>query len=335
MEISRGGYFSRLSHGELSQRSINSITSNIKKHLNLHAVPKEVFSATHSRPQIGRELSRLQLYIASGHKSWSGLVVGFPGTATDLNTTHVGTPYLRKILYPILDLFQRLQQHYSDQLRCIYFIGERFPDVFLRKFRLLNTVTPHVVVLTGDLFKTKIKCGDLDKQTTFNEAWVQCWLSNQLKSKHGLSIPSSKGEINAGFLANELPASEGTKNPERLDILAYDKDDKSLIAFELKGPSCSRSEFENLLLQGVEHRNWLEANKMAIKFFFDGTSAGRINTRKRVRLIIGFFQDYVPPLFNNLRRVAVEKDKHLSIDFVQISGSPETGLSLQCLSPLQ
>ena len=332
MNTKRAEYFKRLSQGQLSHNSVNKIAVFMEKHLNLLPVPRDFFQATPSLPRISHELSRLPLYLALGHKSWSGLVVGFPGTAADLKTTHVSTPYLRKILYPILDLFQRLQEYYPDNLRCIYFIGERFSDVFLRKFHLLNSITPNVIVLTGDLLKTNKTCGEMEAKITFNEAWVQCWLSQQLQGEQGLVIPVENGKtINAGFLANELPASEGTKNPERLDILAYDKDDKSLIAFELKGPGCSRSEFENLLLQGTEHRRWLEANKMAVKFFFDGTAVGRINTRKRVRLIIGFFQDYVPPLFNTLRQIALEKDKHLKINFVRISGNPEEGLSLNNL----
>jgi hypothetical protein len=330
----KGQYFKRLSEGQLSYTTVNKIATLIGKHLTLSEVPPECLQKSSSQPIIGRELSRLSLHVANGHKSWAGLVVGFPGTAEDLSTTHVGTPYLRMILYPILDLFQRLQKQSPGQLRCIYFVGERFSDVFLRKFRLLNSITPHVIVLTGDLLKTKMTCSDLSTHSKFNEAWVQCWLSQKLRSEQGLSIPVGKGEsITAGFLANELLASEGTKNPERLDILAYDRKDKTLITFELKGPDCSRSEFENLLLQGVEHRNWLEANKMAVKFFFDGTSTGKINSKKRVRLIIGFFNDYIPPIFKTLRQVALEKDKHLKIDFIQISGTPNTGLSLTCLDP--
>lgn len=33
-----------------------------------------------------------------------------------------------------------------EELQCVYILGERFPDVFLRKFRLLDQVIPHVVV---------------------------------------------------------------------------------------------------------------------------------------------------------------------------------------------
>jgi hypothetical protein len=58
----------------------------------------------------------------------------------------------------------------------------------------------------------------------------------------------------------------------------------------MKGPEAKRVEIENLFLQGLEHRNWLEYNKMAVKLMFDGVRGPRINTRKRVRLLLAFFE---------------------------------------------
>ena len=329
----RGGYYSALSQNELSFKSVDKILALFKKHLTIYPVPPNLLKGRGPNSSIDKSLARLPLYVALGGKSWGGLVVCFPGGSQDLSTTHVSTPYLRKILHPILDLQQRLQTAYPGQLRCIYLVGDRFSDVFLRKFRLLDSLTPHVVVLTKDLLKAKLSSDDPEQMPSFNEAWTQAWLSKELKSESGLEIPTSDGKVvRAGFLANELPTGEGTKNPERLDILAYDKKDKTMIAFELKGPGCNRSEFENLFLQGAEHRNWLEANKMAVKFFLDGTSAGRINTRKRVRLVLGFFQDHVPLLFQLLKHEALKKDRHLKIDFLCLQGCPETGLTLTALN---
>jgi hypothetical protein len=36
--------------------------------------------------------------------------------------------------------------------------------------------------------------------------------------------------------------------------LGVDREDKSLVAFEIKGPHPGRVELENLLLQGLAHR---------------------------------------------------------------------------------
>lgn len=330
----KGGYRSALSCESLSRKVVYEILALVSRQLKLHPVPPDILKGQELESAIDRSLAQLPLYVALGHKSWNGLVVCFPGRADDLSMVHVSTPYLRKILYPILDLNKRLQQQYSGQLRCIYLVGDRFTDVFLRKFRLLESLTPHVIILTGDLLKAKLTPDIPERISSFNEAWVQAYLSREMQSKGGLEIPLWSGEtIRAGFLANEFPTSEGTKNPERLDILAYDASDKSLIAFELKGPGCSRSEFENLFLQGAEHRNWLEANKMAVKFFLEGYRARKINTRKRVRLILGFFQDNAPLLFQLLRHEAIQKDRHLQIDFVQIKGTRESGLTLSHLNP--
>lgn len=105
-----------------------------------------------------------------------------------------------------------------------------------------------------------------------------------------------------------------------MDILGYDESDHSLVAFELKGLVANRVEIENVFLQGIEHRNWLEKNKMAMKLLFDrGPKGKRINTRKRVRLLLGFYGEKVPHIFNELRKESKRRDPYTEIDFVRIS----------------
>ncbi len=99
----------------------------------------------------------------------------------------------------------------------------------------------------------------------------------------------------------------------------YDDSDHSLIAIEIKGPSAKRLDLENLFFQGLQHRDWLEQNKMAIKLIFDGPRGKNINTRKRVRLIIGFFGKEIPSLFFELRDKKQRKDQHIQISFVEFS----------------
>lgn len=141
-----------------------------------------------------------------------------------------------------------------------------------------------------------------------------------MNPKEGLSIHASNKEIRLKFLCSEVPCSEGTENPERLDVLGYDTKDHALVAFELKGENAGRVELENLFLQGMEHRNWLEKNKMAIKLLFDGGPKGkRINTRKRVRLLLGFYGNEVPHIFNELREQSKRRDPYTEIEFIKIS----------------
>jgi hypothetical protein len=152
------------------------------------------------------------------------------------------------------------------------------------------------------------------------EAWTQVKLSQKTDSKEGLIIPTKTKNITAKFLSSEIPCNEGTENPERLDILGYDESGHGLIAFELKGPLADRVELENLFLQGLEHRNWIEKNKMAVKLLFDdGPRGKKINTRKRVRLMLGFYGETVPHIFHELRDQAKRRDRHTEIDFVKIS----------------
>jgi hypothetical protein len=191
--------------------------------------------------------------------------------------------------------------------------------VFLRKFSFLKSLVPHVIVLTEDLRK----CADPKKiqvlafsYDQINENYFQKSLCKQMSSELGLKLPFSKGkDLQVGLISYEVPTVAGTKMPERLDILGYDIDDHSLVAFEIKGPDAGRPELENLFFQGLEHRNWLEENKMAVKFAFDGPKGNRINTRKRVKLILGFCGEEVPKLFLGLRNDALKRDRHLQIGF--------------------
>ena len=76
-----------------------------------------------------------------------------------------------------------------------------------------------------------------------------------------------------------------------------------IVTFELKGPNAGRVELENLFLQGLEHRNWIEKNKMTLKLLFDSGPKGKwINTRKRVRLLLGFYGRGVRHLVQRMRR---------------------------------
>jgi hypothetical protein len=313
-------YYSMLVNGKIDNNdAVNKLLGKLREHMAIEPIPEDVIKKSHMGPKILDKLTRLPLYIARGLRSWGGLVIGFPGTKDQLSSEFVGTPYLRSILYPILDLYQRIQKYEENRLPCIYIIGERFPDVFLRKFRLLKEITPHVIILTKDLIGSKKHSVLPNFPEKFNEQWVQSYFCKEMVSDKGLNIPTVDGEVRAGLISYEVPTWEGTKNPERLDILGYDKSDHSLIAFEFKGPSANRVELENLFLQGLQHREWLEQNKMAIKLIFDGPLGEHINTRKRVRLMLGFFGKQIPELFHLLRDKHQSKDRHLQINFVEIS----------------
>ena len=205
---------------------------------------------------------------------------------------------------------------------CVYIIGDRFSDVLLRKFSLLNTVIPHVIILTNDLYNCAVRKSWYPdtKKSSDHESWWNMQLCKKLHSEQGLNIPvtDNNGSIDARLLSYEFPAAEATRDPERLDILCYDKNDHSLIAFKIKGPECGRVELENLFLQGLEHQTWLEHNKMAIKILFDkGPRGRRISTKKRVRLVLGSCSSETPPLFDKIRTQAKKVDSYLKIDFVQ------------------
>jgi hypothetical protein len=328
MKLERGGYFSAITNGGLlDEKPVKALLTELREHLTLEDVPLKLLRQSSTQGKITEKLSRLCLHVATESTSWGGLVVGFPGSVRQLTTEIVSTPYLREILYPALDLHQRINRHYEKRLPCLYWLGVRFPDVFLMEFRLLAQVIPHVVVLTSDLLRAKsLEPPELPAEVD-RERWSQAWLCREMDSQDGLRVPVQGGDIRLGYLAHEVHTGEGTTRPERLDILGYDKADHSLVAFEIKGPGSKRVDLENLFLQGLAHREWLELNKMVVKLVFDGPRGRHVNTRKRGRLVLGFFSDEVPELFWKLRRQAM-KDRYLEIDFVHFARSGGRGEEL-------
>lgn len=329
-------YFLDLSNKRITTKPIKQILTYMQKEMKFEEVPKVLLRGGEYGAKITEELTRLNLSIVKGNKSWEGLLVSFPGDKHDLKTSNVGTPYIRMILYPILDLYHRINKYKKKKMPCIYFVGDRFSDVLLRKFSLLEKIIPHVIILTNDIYKSSIQKPDYPdtKKNSDHESWWQKQLCKKLALESGLKIPieNNKKFINARLLSYEVPASEGTQNPERLDILCYDIVGHSLIAFELKGPKSGKVEFENLFLQGMEHRNWLEKNKMAVKFLFDGPRGRKINTRKRVKLVLGFCDKEVPPLFNKFRDEAMKKDRYLDIHFCRFEKKNKTNEEIRLKS---
>jgi hypothetical protein len=280
-------------------------------------------------PEIIKKLIR---GVYEGPKSWAGLVLGFPGSVRNLTTIKVGTPFLRQILYPIVE------EHYKLKYPCIYVIGARFNDVFLRKFAYLRALGANIIVLTHDLWKVW-EAAEGNKAQTLpstqrsipdskpnNERELQAILCERMK-ENGLEIKIKRGIMKLRYLAQQVHTFEGTSDPERLDILGYDERDKALVAFEIKGPKSVKDlELKNLFFQGMEHRNWLEENKMAVKFMFEGPSGRKINTKKRAKLVLGY-RGEIPSLFPKFKNRISDKYLKESLYFCKLINSEGNILS--------
>ena len=227
-------YASSLNKGTLSKRAVNNILELMNSRgMSVEKLPAEILKQTGYRPKI-------EFWVCRGNRSWEGLIVGFPGTKKDLSTQNVGTPFLRKILYPMLVLHRELKWHYSRPMPCLYLIGDHFNDVFLRKFSFLSSLAPHVIVLSEDLRKwIDRKTGHLptEKPTAINEYYLQKSLCEMMDTKDGGCLPSASGEdIRAGLISYEVPTVAGSVKTERMDILGHDLNDHSFVVFEIKGP---------------------------------------------------------------------------------------------------
>ena len=318
--MGRAMYPMMLAKGKLV-KDVRRLETRAKKYFSERGLSLE--SMNRKRIIQGEYLKGLYLAKCKGSKSWQGLVVGFPGSGGQLATAAVGTPYIRKILYPILRLYEEAKKDIKGSAPCLYLLGTSFSEVWLRKFRFFQYMVPNVIVLPDGLKNSPLP-REIKRKNGFpraeSESDYQNRLTERMRRKSGLTITLSSGESMAlSFLGREVPTGEGTKNPERLDLLAYDSRDNSLVAFEIKGPKASQVEKENLFFQGMEHRDWLEKNKMGIKFAFDkGPKGRRINTKKRVKLVLGCFDD---ELLDQLRKYEkkLRRDKRLKVEICDLS----------------
>ena len=308
-------YRQSLDKGTLKKNTVINLLQFMRsKGMSVEKFPDDILKPTKYRP-------KLEYWICKGVRNWEGLVVGFPGTIKDLLPINVDTAYLRLLLYPMLVLHRKMNLHYSREMPCLYIMGYSFNDIFLRKFSFLRILAPHVVVLSGDLKRwIERKKGHCPPKKTvkINERYFLESLCNMMAPEEGLRLPLSSGEsIRLGLLSFEVPTVAGTKRNEQLDILSYDLDDHSLVAFEIKGPKPGRPQLENLFFQGMEHRNWVERNKMAVKFAFEGPTGSRIDHKKPVKLILGFCEENIPELFPVLKTQAQLEDS-FQIEFCRL-----------------
>ncbi len=197
MRTDKEVYFNLLKIGGLSNPTMESVLNHMDGLGLYHSpIPSELKKKNKKDEKITDYLTKLNLWLIEGNPSWEGLLVGFPGNVNQLATKSVGTPYLREILYPILDLHHRLlETHKGKRLPCIYFVGDRFTDVILRKFELLEEVVPNIIVLTHDLYE----CSKNKKRTTKNRKITRKRIldTNEIKPKdeRGFSDPNKLSNV--------------------------------------------------------------------------------------------------------------------------------------------
>jgi len=135
-------YRSALRDGTLSYKSIDELLAFFKNNkMRIEKVPKEFFK----QKGVNNILTRLKLRVCYGKRSWEGLIIGFPGNRQQLSTKYVGTPYLRLILYPILDLYLKLQQQSARAFPCLYLLGERFLEL-IQYQSLINSAIKREII---------------------------------------------------------------------------------------------------------------------------------------------------------------------------------------------
>jgi len=203
-------YARSLKDGDLSYKALIELNKFIKdRRMHVKPFSEELLK----KFNVTKNLRRHELSICYGNRSWEGLIIGFPGSRRELSSENVETPYLRMILYPILDLFSKLCQQSPRPMPCLYLLGERFNDVFLRKFSFFKSLVAHVIVLTDDLRN----CGKRAYQVPTEEASKIGEYFLQTDKGLNLLISGDKS-IRAGFISYEVPTVATTTNPERLDV---------------------------------------------------------------------------------------------------------------------
>lgn len=316
-------YYHLLIKERLSREPIEKIVSEVKKFLTVSEVP--LYYLRYGCHNLGGKLtdylSNLPLYIFTGHKNWSGLVVCFPGKEKDLRSERGDASFFDSILLPILDLRYRIESVERIKIPCIYLVGDAFPEASINKLRILRSIVPNLIFLTSDLLKaTKSSCQIFEATDSdeMNEDHVRKTLCKMMMRRSGLAVQLRHGATTLGYIANELKIDQGVREHNRLDILAYDRMDGRLVVLKINPSTNKRNRLGNLFIQGIPHYSWVEEHKHAVKLLYEGPNGRKINTQKPVRLIHGFMGDNVPSFFHILGTQSEQSGSN-PIDCLRIS----------------
>ncbi|MBU2540689.1 MAG: hypothetical protein KJ593_02205 [Candidatus Omnitrophica bacterium] len=281
---------------------------------------KNNIGVTIESPNYSNHLAFYKGSIHVKNKQLPATIVGYGGSGTDLRD--LPTPLQTELLPLVFEYWNKISA--GNNAVPLLILGHSFDEVFLRKIRLLKIAVPDIRLIQfinvyrfeslqerfrrlkehfeGSLTKTlKIKNEVMDFQ-----AAVMVYLKNGGKL----------GSYSYDVLDCEVPAGEGTKKSEVIDILALERKRKWLTVIELKYEKLLNARLQSVIFQGLDYCNWVEDHKRGLAMLFPEHA---IDVRRRTRLILINGPEKFPEFHEKFAKACNLQDRYQEIELYFIN----------------
>ena len=225
--------------------------------------------------------------ICDRNKQISAAIVGYGGSGTDLRD--LPTPLQTELLPLVFEYWHKISA--GSSAIPLIILGHSFDEVFLRKIRLLKVTIPDIRLIQ---FINVYRFESIKERFRRIKEHYETNLTKGMKIRNEVmdfqaavvEYLKSGGELGGrsyDVLDCEVPAGEGTKKSEVIDILALERKRKWLTVIELKYEKLLNARLQSVIFQGLDYCNWVEDHKRGLAMLF---SERAIDVRRRTRLIL-------------------------------------------------
>lgn len=253
--------------------------------------------------------------ICDRNKQISAAIVGYGGSGTDLRD--LPTPLQTELLPLVFEYWHKISA--GSSAIPLIILGHSFDEVFLRKIRLLKVTIPDIRLIQ---FINVYRFESIKERFRRIKEHYETNLTNAVKIKNEvmdfqaavveyLKSGGELGSYNYDVLDCEVPAGEGTKKSEVIDILALERKRKWLTVIELKYEKLLNARLQSVIFQGLDYCNWVEDHKRGLAMLFPEQA---IDVRRRTRLILINGPDKFPESHKEFAKACNLHDRYQEVE---------------------
>lgn len=283
---------------------------------------KTQIGAVVDSPAYSNHLALYKATILERNRRITVAIVGYGGSGVDLRD--LPTPLQTELLPCIFNHWNNVSGGNAGVPLII--TGHSFDEVFLRKIRLLKIPIPDIRLIQ---FINVDRFRSLDARSQkINDHYGRSLIKGEKIKNEVMDFQSavveylkSSGELGGytyDVLDCEVPAGEGTKKSEMIDILALERKRKWLTVIELKYEKLQNTRLQSMVFQGLDYCNWIEDHKRGLAMLFPKHV---IDVRRRTRLILINGPSGFPEAHKEFARACNRQDRYQEIELYHTNDS--------------
>jgi len=283
---------------------VHQITKYLKKNIGMKLDPF-------------KKSNHLELYKGYTSKGFPAALIGYGGSGPDLRA--LPTPLQTELLPLLFEHWKNIKKAEGNKNIPLLILGHSFDEVFLRKIRLLKTEIPDIRL---------IQYINIEHLKSYEYRFRKLTEYCESNLTEGVAIKSEKNDLQPAVIKYlisgkelggksykvldwEVPAGEGTRKSEVIDILALESKHKWLTVIEIKFENINKTRLLSVIFQGRDYCNWVEDHKRAIEMLFPNHA---IVVRRRTRLILINGPDKFPDSYPDFTNACSRRDRYQEIE---------------------